>query len=157
MTAIQIAHTKNIILEHKDRLSKYLSKFIISLVERSVIHDNSKFDPIEFEPYAYAVEEFKKHPFGTEGYDKIKESLGEAVTHHYANNRHHPEHFETGINEMDLVDLLEMLADWKAASQNQTNGSQDLMKSISIQTEKYGISPQLRQILINTAKNYGMI
>lgn len=33
------------------------------------------------------------------------------LDHHYQNNDHHPEHFELGINGMNLLQLLEMLAD----------------------------------------------
>jgi len=40
-----------------------------------------------------------------------------AIEHHYKNNRHHPEHFNNGIDEMNLVDLIELLCDWKAASE----------------------------------------
>ena len=45
-----------------------------------------------------------------------------AIDHHYANNRHHPEHWPNGINDMTLMDLIEMLADWKAATARNKNG-----------------------------------
>ena len=41
----------------------------------------------------------------------------DGIEHHYAVNSHHPEHYEAGIAGMSLFDLIEMLVDWKAASE----------------------------------------
>ena len=73
-----------------------------------------------------------------------------AIDHHYANCRHHPEHFAKGINEMTLVDLIEMLADWKAASERQNNGN--ILKSIEMNAQRFGYDDQLKQILLNTVR-----
>lgn len=54
------------------------------------------------------------------------------------------------LNGMTLVDLIEMLADWKAATERHDDGS--LTKSLTIQKERFGISDQLLQILENTAR-----
>src|SRR6185295_1519275 len=51
-----------------------------------------------------------------------------------------------------LVDLIEMLADWKAATERHTDG--DLARSLDIQRERFGLSEQLAQILFNTAKHF---
>jgi hypothetical protein len=156
MTEYLIKKTKVVIFEHKHRVSKFLTRFITNLIERSVIHDDSKLGPDELGPYSEAIEEFGKYSFGSEEHEKLLVALGPAIDLHRKKNRHHPEYFETGIHEMDLTDIIEMLVDWKAASLN--NGqSGDLMNSINIQCERYDISPQLKQILINTARNFGMI
>lgn len=120
-------------------------------------HDNSKFEPEEFPYYTAAIDDFNKHPFGSAGYNKAKESLGDAVKHHYAHNRHHPEYFDNGVNGMNLIDLLEMLCDWKSATQNHPEKPGDMRKSIAWATEKYKISPELAQILYNTARDYGLL
>ena len=73
-----------------------------------------------------------------------------ALDHHYAENRHHPEHFENGIQEMNIVDICEMIADWKAASLRHADG--DIMKSIEINQKRFGYSDELKSILINTVK-----
>ena len=155
-TAHQIDSTKVVIFEHRDRLVKYLSRFIRNLAERIAVHDDSKLSAEELEPYAIAIEEFGKHKFGSEGYDEIRMRLGPALEHHYANNRHHPEHFENGINDMNLVDILEMLCDWKSATQNR-GGNGDLIASIQTLAEKYKISPQMAHIMLNTAKDFGLV
>lgn len=73
-----------------------------------------------------------------------------ALNHHYATYRHHPEHFQNGINDMNLIDIVEMIADWKAASERQKDGN--LLVSIEKNAKRFHIDDQLKQILINTAK-----
>ena len=73
-----------------------------------------------------------------------------ALDHHYANSRHHPEHFANGINDMNLIDIMEMLADWKASSMRHNDGN--LLKSIELNQQRFGYDDQLKQILLNTAK-----
>jgi hypothetical protein len=48
-----------------------------------------------------------------------------------------------------------MLADWKAATERHANG--DLLRSLQIQRERFGISEQLLQVLHNTAVHFGWI
>jgi hypothetical protein len=88
--------------------------------------------------------------YGSEEYQESLDKLKPALDHHYASNRHHPEHFVNGVNDMTLVDLIEMFCDWKASSLRQNDGN--LLKSIEISAERFNIDPQLKQILINTAR-----
>lgn len=120
-------------------------------------HDDSKLEPEELGHYVATIDEFEKYPFGSEGYNKAKESLGPAVLHHYKHNRHHPEHFEDGIDGMNLLDVIEMLCDWKAATQNHPENVGDMAKSIEWATKKYKISPQLAKILYNTARDFALL
>ena len=73
-----------------------------------------------------------------------------ALDHHYATYRHHPEHFREGINDMNLIDIVEMIADWKAASERQHDGN--LLVSIEKNAKRFNIDDQLKKILVNTAK-----
>lgn len=59
------------------------------------------------------------------------------------------------INGMTLVDLIEMLADWRAATERHNDG--DLGKSLRIQRNRFGISDQLDEILWNTAREFGWL
>lgn len=52
------------------------------------------------------------------------------------------------LRGMNLVDVLEMLCDWKAASIRHNDG--DILKSLEIQKTRFGISDELYQILRNT-------
>lgn len=129
-------------------------KFIQVLQNRSLSHDDSKFGPEEFPVYASMIDEFAKHKFGTDGYIKAKEAISEATKHHFAFNRHHPEYHTNGIDGMDLLDIIEMLADWKAATLNHPDAPGDMVKSLDYAVKKYNISPQLATILLNTIERY---
>ena len=61
------------------------------------------------------------------------------------------------VNDMNLVDVIEMLCDWKSATQNHPAIPGDLKKSIEIASKKYNISPQLTRVLYNTAIDFGML
>ena len=49
---------------------------------------------------------------------------------------------------MNLIDIVEMFCDWKAASERQLDGN--LLKSIEKNADRFNMDPQLKQILINT-------
>jgi hypothetical protein len=65
-----------------------------------------------------------------------------------------PEHYEQGIRGMSLIDLLEMFCDWYAATKRHNNG--DIMKSISINQERFGYSDDLKAVFENTYKDMFM-
>ena len=89
-------------------------------------------------------------------FDSTPDTFRHSLRHHYAHNRHHPEHFADGVNGMTLVDLVEMLADWKAATER-TSPHGDLAESLPINGERYAIAPQLMDILTNTARHFGWL
>lgn len=141
-------------LKHSLRVGALLGPPIAELVQRSTRHDLSKTEPPELEIFNEFTPKLRTSTYGSDEYKGHLEAMGEALRHHYAVNRHHPEHFgHHGINGMTLVDLIEMLADWKAASERHADG--DLEKSLKIQRQRFGISPQLEQILRNTAEWFG--
>lgn len=66
------------------------------------------------------------------------------------------EYRRSRINAMTLVDLIEMLCDWKASTERM-GGTGDLRKSLVVNQERFGMADDLVQILINTAEHFGMI
>jgi hypothetical protein len=66
------------------------------------------------------------------------------------------EYRRSRVAKMNLADLVEMLADWRASTERM-GGTGDLRKSIEINAERFGIEPQLTEILINTAVEFGWI
>lgn len=50
---------------------------------------------------------------------------------------------------MNLVDIIEMFCDWKAASERQLNGN--ILKSIETNQDRFGYSRDLGKIMENTA------
>ncbi len=137
------------LVKHKQWVAGYMQLVANNLFKRAAIHDNSKFEPVEFEPYDKAFPEFKKYAFGSPEMKAVYESIQPALQHHYEQNRHHPEHFENGINDMHLVDVLEMVCDWLAASKRSQTG---IEKGLEINKERYGIDDQLFQVISNTVK-----
>lgn len=73
-----------------------------------------------------------------------------ALDHHYANNRHHPEYHKSGIQSMDLVDIIEMLCDWKAATLRHNDG--DIDKSLDINQKRFGYSDTFKEQMRSTLK-----
>mgnify|MGYP001576204131 CR=1 FL=1 len=80
----------------------------------------------------------------------MRKDLAPTLAHHYAYNRHHPEHFKHGIKDMNLIDILEMLCDWKSSSMRHNDGN--ILKSIEINQSRFDFSDELRTLLENTAK-----
>jgi hypothetical protein len=139
-------------LKHIKRVGILLNKMIVNLLSRIDNHDSSKLRSPEKETFDEMTPKLKDSTYGSEEYKDFLKEMKKALDNHYANNSHHPEHYTNGVDDMDLVDLLEMFCDWKAASERNTNG--DIYESIEINKKRFNISDQLTQILINTAKRY---
>lgn len=130
---------------------KNLMDFLREMIRaRGVVHDKSKFYEPELPAFDKLAPKLKASTYGSDEYKAFLAELKPALDHHYANNRHHPEFHRDGIAGMDLVDLVELVCDWKAASERHKDG--DLVKSIQLNKERFKISDQLEQILLNTAK-----
>lgn len=138
------------IQKHIESVRKYLRFFTDKLTTRGVNHDASKLEDFEAPYFAEHTEALSNTTYGSEEYLKHLEDLKPALEHHYAVNRHHPEHWPNGVNDMDLIDITEMFCDWKASSERTQNGN--LLNSIEYNAKRFGLSDQLKQILINTAK-----
>jgi hypothetical protein len=140
--------------KHMHQVRRYLKQVTQELEDRALHHDLSKLDEPEAEAFAKANMGMALHgiTYGSDEYkQRIKEILGSALEHHYAENAHHPEYHMNGVDDMTLIDLMEMLADWKAATLRHNDG--DIMRSLEINKERFGLSPQLAMILANTVRN----
>lgn len=140
-------------LEHIAKVEGYLSLCADMLRIRAAQHDDSKLESPEKEIFDAVTPRLKELTYGSYEYKVALDEMGDALKHHYKANSHHPEHYRNGINGMTLLDLIEMLADWKAATQRHADGN--LGKSLEINRVRFGISDQLCQILINTAREMG--
>ncbi len=169
------------------------------LMIRGEKHDSSKLLSPEKEIFDEYTPKLKNSTYGSDEYKEFLSGMGEALKHHYDNNRHHPEYYrlkcdhcnehfsidsslhsiinnvvfyqcprctksisftesnndkltediDNGINGMTLIDLIEMFCDWKAASERHTDGN--IFKSIEINSKRFNINDQLKNILIKTA------
>lgn len=94
----------------------------------------------------------KNCTYGSKEYKQYLEELKPALKHHYKNNNHHPEHYDNGIDDMDLFDIVEMIADWMAATLRHNDGN--IFKSLNVNKERFNMSEQLYNILKNTMNRY---
>ena len=139
-------------LTHIKRIGALLHKMILELTCRIDNHDSSKLITPEKEIFDEYTPKLKNSTYGSEEYKTFLKEMKKALDNHYALNHHHPEHYQKGINGMDLIDILEKICDWKAASERHANGN--IYESIKINKQRFDISDQLEQILMNTAKRY---
>lgn len=135
---------------HINRVRHYLHQAIDKLVHRAEVHDASKMESPELEGFAASNTRLKECRFPSPEYDASLAALKSTLDHHYAHNRHHPEHWPNGVNDMTLIDLVEMLCDWKAATERQLDGN--IRKSVEHNAKKHKMSPQLQQIFENTVR-----
>ena len=137
-------------LEHVQTVQRFLYEVIVELEARRERHDNSKFHEPEKPMYDEFTPKLRELVYGSDEYKECLKQMGAALAHHYAHNTHHPEHYPNGINGMSLLDLIEMLADWKAAGMRHSTGS--IEKSLEINRARFGMSDQLFEIFQNTVR-----
>jgi hypothetical protein len=139
-------------LKHVNEVRDNIWTLIKELDKRAQVHDASKFEEPERTVFAESTPKLAKTEYGTPEYDKLLEEVKPAIEHHYAKNTHHPEHWPHGIEDMDLLDLVEALCDWIAATKRNKNGN--IHKSIEHNEKRFNITPQLSKIITNTVNRY---
>ncbi len=149
--------------KHIATVGKFLLSVVDCLTYRTEWHDYSKLSKEEKPIFDKFTPKLADSTYGSEQYKKYLEEMKPALDHHYDNNTHHPEHYfrknhsnytgMIGLNDMNLIDIIEMLCDWKAATLRHKDG--DIFKSIEINQERFGYSNELKSIFINTAKYLG--
>lgn len=141
------------ITNHIKEVGKHLNEVREELRLRGITHDASKLRSPEIEANVVLRQLRKDVKYGTPEYDATLAKFKSEIELHYRLNSHHPQHFPNGVNGMSLLDIVEMLADWKAASDEDPNG--DLLRSIEIGRKRFKLSDQLYEIMKNTAKEMG--
>jgi len=136
--------------KHKQLVNKFMNQIIKSLGERAINHDNSKLEDIEADIFAQHNSKLHGSTYGSEESKQTLKELKPALDHHYANNRHHIEHFPNGIKDMDLIDLIEMVCDWKASTLRHNDGN--ILTSIDKNQDRFGYSSDMAGIFKNTVK-----
>lgn len=140
--------------DHIAKVEGYLSLCADLLRIRAITHDASKLEEPELSGYAGLSDALKGLEYGTPEYRAAFEPFKEVIKHHYAANDHHPEYHADGVNAMNLLQIIEMLCDWRAASQRSNGNFED---SITVSCKRFGIDAQLESILRNTASHLGWI
>ena len=143
-----------LVAAHNNNVQKKLAGVISNLAKRMADHDQSKYSVDELslvlgKPTLDTLE------YNSDEYKLALARVQEGVSHHYASNSHHPEHYGIdGIKGMTLLDLLEMACDWAAAA---TEHDSTYLSSINYNVERFGLSVEIQEILQNTGRELGWI
>ena len=136
--------------EHIGKVRYHMSAILANLAERSNTHDLSKLEEPELSGYESLREAIQGVEYGTPAYRAVLAAHEGVIQHHYASNYHHPEHWANGIEDMSLLDIIEMLCDWKAASER---GGGDFKHSLEVSIARFHFDDdRIGEILTNTAK-----
>lgn len=131
--------------EHIDKVAVLVYWVSEELQRRADGHDASKLQSPEKEMFEIWRPKLDAMAIDSPEYKNALAQMGEGLKHHYAENRHHPEHFSNGVSDMTLIDILEMICDWKAAASRN-----DKEVNLEWARERFGIEPQLLKIFANT-------
>ena len=140
-------------LDHIGKVQARIQSICNALTVRAVNHDLSKLTEPEKSGFDVLSAQLSTLVYGSEEYKAALEAGKDTIAHHYAHNTHHPEHYPDGIAGMSLLDVIEMLADWKAASERTKQGS--IAQSLAHNQTRWNISDQLAAILENTVRELG--
>lgn len=135
-------------MEHISHVRFFMVQFAQELLKRALIHDQSKLESPEVEVFAEYTPKLKDCTYFSDEYKGFLKCMSEALKHHYIHNSHHPEHYENGVCGMDLLDVVEMLCDWKASSMRHNNG--DIRNSLLINKDRFEIGDVLTSVFKNT-------
>lgn len=138
---------------HIRQVMHYLADISGHLLDRADVHDSSKLESPEKEIFDEFTPKLRTLTYGSQEYHACTKAMGPALEHHYAANSHHPEHYPNGVRGMDLIDLVEMFCDWKAATMRHADG--DLKKSIEHNRKRFKIGDELAEIFENTRRRLG--
>lgn len=140
---------------HIHTVQGHLGTIIDRLRGRAHVHDQSKLVEPEVSVFDEYTPKLKDSKYGSPEYKAFLVGMSAGLRHHYAANSHHPEHHVEGVHGMDLLDLIEMLADWKAATERHADG--DLAQSIALNRERFGYGDEIEGLLTRTAAALGWI
>jgi hypothetical protein len=135
-------------LKHIKEVAHTINLFKKELKKRAKNHDKSKMESPEVEIFDEYTPKLKGSTYGSDEYKEYLKEMKVALDHHYKNNQHHPEFHPSGIDSMNLIDIIEMFSDWVAATKRHEDG--DMRRSLDINKTRFNMSDQLYNILLNT-------
>lgn len=142
--------------EHIRQVRSNMYDISTTLVAKASSHDKSKLEQPELDIFVEYTPKLKNTTYGSDEYKEHLKGMKVGLDHHYKVNSHHPEHYENGVNDMCLLDIIEMLCDWKAAVERHDDGN--LIESLKINKDRFNIDDQLYSILLNTVERiWGVI
>ena len=124
------------ITEHREEVADALYALADAISRRARIHDRDKLKGKNFRDYVEVSKIGRTHPFGSEAYAeamKPHKAEGGVVDRHFKANPHHPEFYDIPKVQMNFLDIIEMVCDWRAAAR--TYGTGRLSESVAYQKQ----------------------
>ena len=125
------------IVRHRELVGDYLESLAGYFRYRAREHDRTKLQLDEFDGFAEINRTARDHAYGSEEYDAslaAAKADGGCIALHFSRNRHHPEYFKS-VKDMGLFDLMEMVIDWKAASE--TYGRASMAEGLAVHRNRF--------------------
>ena len=86
--------TNNETFRHIERVRNLLNACVVELLKRGELHDQTKLESPEVEAFTEYTPKLAECTYGSDEYKGFLDAIKPALSHHYAHNRHHPEHPE---------------------------------------------------------------
>lgn len=134
--------------EHIGEVRRLLLDAAGDLLRRAHEHDQSKLVDPELSMFNIYRPKLDEVEHDSPEYHEHLAKMGEALQHHYEHNSHHPEHYENGVQGMTLLDLLEMLCDWIAASGRKGDPLEPYITDGA--RKRFGYGDEIERLLLNT-------
>lgn len=128
--------------------SLYDNLYTFEINRRCLTHDQSKLVNPELGTFVEYTPKLKGVQFGSAEYKSFLEGMAPALANHYANNRHHPEYYKHGVQDMNFFDVYEMMCDWMASSLRTKDGS--FQSSIDHCKVRFEIDEELCALMLHT-------
>ena len=129
-------------IAHRAQVRLNLHALMQEIERRALGHDLSKLSTKELNGFIRINRTAREHPYGSEEYRAsmdAEKGEGGCITLHFSKNSHHPEFHESNAS-MGFLDIIEMVMDWKAASD--TYGNMTLRGSLPHHRERFNFSDE---------------
>ena len=124
------------LVRHQKHVEANMGQLAAELIRRGHMHDQSKLSPSELDGFVEIHHIAREYPLGTPEYEAAMRDAT-CIKEHFSNNSHHPEYHEK-TEDMGWLDLIEMVLDWKAASD--TYGHKTVRECLDYQKERHSFS-----------------
>lgn len=133
-------HSKELarITRHIMTVQSLVRRLAYQLMLRADTHDLSKFAPDEFGGMIEIDRIADEQGLNSPAY--MEALSGGAIQLHQSRHPHHPEYHSRGIEDMSLLDIVEMVCDWKAA--NQLRGHPAWGESVQMMADRLNLSSE---------------
>ena len=137
------------VMRHCLNVKQALGKIISNLQNRAEMHDYSKLEDDEFDAVIH-YQKLDGLKYGSDAYkakmNEIRQFTGEGWHLHCQRNSHHPEHHQH-IDDMNLLDIIEMVCDWKAANATYNTSGQSFRDSAAACMERYDFNDSQKWVI----------